>query len=226
MEIVLSASEVQKSYVADSIKLDILRGVDLKVRAGELVGIVGSSGAGKSTLLHVLGGLDKPTTGAISIKGEDIFSLNDDDRSRFRCKNIGFVFQFHHLLPEFTALENVLIPAMIAKKSPAEAREKAEGLLESIGLKERIKHRPGKLSGGEQQRVAIVRALMNDPLALLADEPTGNLDEKTAAEVFALLTELVKKRDVAGVIVTHNMKLAALLDVVYELHEGRLYGKS
>jgi lipoprotein-releasing system ATP-binding protein len=225
MDTLVSATGVEKSFVLDSIRLEILRGVDLTVRAGEMAGILGASGAGKSTLLHVLGGLDKPTSGTVSVKGEDVFKLNDDKRSMFRCKNVGFVFQFHHLLPEFTAIENVLIPAMIAKTDQQEARDKAEDLLESVGLKDRMGHRPGKLSGGEQQRVAIVRALMNDPIALLADEPTGNLDEKTAAEVFALIVDLVKKRKIAGVIVTHNMKLAGLMDAAYELHEGRLVGR-
>jgi len=224
METVIAAVGVKKSFVLDSIRLDILKGVDFTVRPGELAGVVGASGAGKSTLLHVLGGLDHPTSGSVTVNGADVFGLSDDERSLFRCKNIGFIFQFHHLLPEFTAVENVLIPAMIAKSPENEAREKAEGLLESVGLKDRLNHRPGKLSGGEQQRVAIVRALMNDPAVLMADEPTGNLDEKTAEEVFGLLRELVKKRGIGGVMVTHNMKLAGLLDSVYELHEGRLHG--
>ncbi|MBI3793512.1 MAG: ABC transporter ATP-binding protein [Nitrospinae bacterium] len=226
MGAVLSAVAVEKSFVAESRRLDILRGVDLVVKPGALAGIVGASGAGKSTLLHVFGGLDKPTSGTVAVNGENIFSLSDDDRSRFRGKNTGFVFQFHHLLPEFTALENIMIPTMIAKANPTTAREKAEGLLESVGLKDRIHHRPGKLSGGEQQRVAIVRALINDPTLFLADEPTGNLDERTAAEVFTMMAELVKKRQIAGVIVTHNMKLAGLLDAVYELHDGRLNAKA
>lgn len=220
----LSASGIEKSFTAPgAARLDILRGLDLTVQAGKLVGIVGASGTGKSTLLHILGGLDQPSAGTVAIGGQDIFGLDDNKRSLFRGNTIGFVFQFHHLLPEFSALENVVIPAMITKRDHAAARNKAEELFKSVGLSERMSHRPGKLSGGEQQRVAIIRALMNEPRLLLADEPTGNLDEHTAEEVFALIRGLVTEKNIASVIVTHNMKLAAMMDAVYELHEGRLH---
>ncbi len=222
---IVSASGIGKSYATDSGHLDILRGLDLQVRPGELVGIVGASGTGKSTLLHILGGLDKPNTGTATINGQDIFALDDNRRSLYRGSNIGFVFQFHHLLPEFTAMENVIIPAMITGGDVKAARKKAEELFDSVGLLERTGHRPGKLSGGEQQRVALIRALMNNPRVLLADEPTGNLDEKTAEDVFLLIKGLVKDKSLASIIVTHNMKLAGMMDMVYELHDGRLHGR-
>lgn len=222
----LSAAGLARSYVFDSRRIEVLRGLDLTVRAGELAGVVGASGTGKSTLLHILGGLDRPDAGRVTIAGEDLFAMDDDRRSGMRGGNIGFVFQFHHLLPEFSALENVLMPAMIARRGMEQAREKAEGLFDAVGLSERMAHRPGKLSGGEQQRVAIIRALMNDPKALLADEPTGNLDETTAEEVFGLLKRMVKERGIAAVIVTHNMRLAAMMDTVYEMHGGSLHGRA
>ncbi len=222
----LSAVGLARSYVFDSRRIEVLRGLDLAVRAGELAGVVGASGTGKSTLLHILGGLDRPDAGRVTVAGEDLFAMDDDRRSGMRGGNIGFVFQFHHLLPEFSALENVLMPAMIARQEMRLAREKAEGLFEAVGLSERMAHRPGKLSGGEQQRVAIIRALMNDPKALLADEPTGNLDESTAEEVFGLLKSMVKERSIAAVIVTHNMRLASMMDTVYEMHGGSLHGRA
>jgi len=222
---VVAASGLEKSYTSDSVRLDILRGLDLETRPGELIGITGASGTGKSTLLHILGGLDKPNAGTVTINGQNLFALDDNRRSQYRGSTIGFVFQFHHLLPEFTALENVIIPAMIAKGDLKVARKKAEGLFSSVGLLKRMSHRPGKLSGGEQQRVAIIRALMNNPRVLLADEPTGNLDENTAEEVFLLIKGLVKEKNLASIIVTHNMKLVGLMDRVYELHEGRLHGR-
>lgn len=222
----LSAEGLARSYIFDSRRIEVLRGLDLAVGAGELAGVVGASGTGKSTLLHILGGLDRPDAGRVTIAGQDLFAMNDDRRSGMRGGNIGFVFQFHHLLPEFSALENVLMPAMIARQNMEQARKKAEGLFDAVGLSDRMAHRPGKLSGGEQQRVAIIRALMNDPKALLADEPTGNLDETTAEEVFALLKTMVKERGIAAVIVTHNMRLAAMMDTVYEMHGGSLHGRA
>ncbi len=222
----LTASGLARSYLFDSRRIEVLRGLDLAVGAGELAGVVGASGTGKSTLLHILGGLDRPDAGRVMIAGEDLFAMDDDRRSGVRGGNIGFVFQFHHLLPEFSALENVLMPAMIARHDMQRAREKAVGLFEAVGLSDRMAHRPGKLSGGEQQRVAIIRALINDPKALLADEPTGNLDEATAEEVFRLLKNMVKERSIAAVIVTHNMRLAAMMDTVYEMHGGSLHGRA
>jgi len=219
---VLSASGVVRSFTFDSQKIDILRHVDLDVRPGDFIGVVGASGTGKSTLLQILGGLDRPTGGTVRLRGQDIYSLNDDERSTLRGDSVGFVFQYHHLLPEFSALENVLIPTKITGKNEQASRKKALELFKSVGLEHRLDHRPGKLSGGEQQRTALVRALINDPDILLADEPTGNLDEKTAEEVFGLIKKLVKERNLASVIVTHNMALTANMDVVYELHEGKL----
>lgn len=221
----LEAGGLEKHFDVDSRRITVLRGLEISARAGEIAGIVGASGTGKSTLLHILGGLDRPNSGSVKVSGEDIFSLEDDARSAFRGRHIGFVFQFHHLLPEFSALENVLVPAMIARADMASARARALELCEEVGLAGRTDHRPGKLSGGEQQRVAIVRALMNDPKVLLADEPTGNLDERTAEEVFGLLEKLARERGLATVIVTHNMRLAGMMDNVYELHEGRLRGR-
>ena len=203
-----------------------MRGVELDVRPGQLIGIVGASGTGKSTLLQIFGGLDKPSGGMVRIGGEDIFSLSDDNRSRMRSKKVGFVFQFHHLLPEFSALENVLIPAKIAGNDDNRTLQSAIKLFESIGMADRMEHRPGKLSGGEQQRAAIIRALINEPALLLADEPTGNLDEKTANDVFGVIKELIKERNLASIVVTHNMKLSEGMDAVYELREGRLWPKS
>jgi len=222
---VIQAKGLRRSFTMDRKKIDVLRGLDLTVRSGELLGIVGASGVGKSTLLHILGGLEQPSGGEVSIDGDDIYRLKDTSRSGVRGRKIGFVFQFHHLLPEFTALENVLIPAMIAGMEKSEALGRAEELFASIGLADRMDHRPGKLSGGEQQRTAMVRALINNPSVLLADEPTGNLDEKTAEDVFGMLRKLVKERNLASVIVTHNLRLAREMDRVYELHEGILRTK-
>ncbi len=222
----LQASGITKSFSFDSRRIDVLTGVDIELRPGQLIGIVGVSGTGKSTLLHILGGLDKPNSGTVRIGGEDIYSLSDDNRSRLRGGKIGFVFQFHHLLPEFSALENVLIPAKIAGKNEKLALRNAMKLFESVGMSNRMEHRPGKLSGGEQQRTAIIRALINEPALLLADEPTGNLDEKTADDVFGVIKELISERNLASIVVTHNTKLSDGMDAVYELREGRLWPKA
>ncbi len=219
---ILEGKGLEKSFRFDDSTIEVLKGADISMQSGGLTGIVGASGTGKSTLLHILGGLDKPTAGKVSLNGADIFAMDDDGRAKFRGENIGFIFQFHHLLPEFSAMENVSIPAMIFGKDAGIACKRAEELLSSVGLAGRMHHRPGKLSGGERQRVAIVRALMNNPKVLLADEPTGNLDENTADEVFELIQKMVKEKNLASLVVTHNMKLARKMDVVYELHEGRL----
>lgn len=221
----LKASGIKKSFSFDSRRIDVLRGVDIELHPGQLIGIVGASGTGKSTLLQILGGLDKPNSGSVRVNGEDIFSLSDDNLSRLRGGEIGFVFQFHHLLPEFSALENVLIPSKIAGNDESVALKNAEKLFESVGMADRMEHRPGKLSGGEQQRAAIIRALINEPALLLADEPTGNLDEKTADELFGVIKEMVRERNLASIVVTHNTKLAEMMDAVYELREGRLWPK-
>jgi len=225
---IINAQNIRRSFTEEEKTIDILRSVDLAVKEGEVIGIVGASGSGKSTLLHILGGLDRPTGGNVAIDGEDFYSQDDETRSNIRGKKIGFVFQFHHLLSEFNALENVMIPAMIENRSGlnGEIRDNAAKLLTSVGLGERLDHRPGKLSGGEQQRTAIVRALINRPNVLLADEPTGNLDEKTADDVFGILKNLAKEMNLATIVVTHNFRLAEQMDSVYELHEGTLKVRS
>jgi lipoprotein-releasing system ATP-binding protein len=200
----------------------VLTGIDLELEAATTTALVGASGAGKSTLLHLLGALDRPSSGSVSFHGEDLFRKSDRELAFFRNKSIGFVFQFHHLLPEFTALENVMMPALIARTSRDKARSTAEELLNDVGLSHRLSHRPGELSGGEQQRVAIARALALSPELLLADEPTGNLDMKTSEGVHALLAELQRKKGLTLVVVTHNERLAAAMGRTVRLVDGRL----
>lgn len=200
--------------------MKVLKGVDLVLQKGEMLGIVGASGAGKSTLLHVLGTLDRPTEGTVYFEKLDVFRFSDAKLAQFRNKKIGFIFQLHHLLPEFNALENVLIPALIAGMNRDNAMKKAERLLDEVGLKERLNHKPGELSGGEQQRVAIARALMNDPDLVLADEPTGNLDSKTSDSVFHLLQRINQENKQTFVIVTHNNQLAEKMDRIVHLVDG------
>jgi lipoprotein-releasing system ATP-binding protein len=202
--------------------LEVLRGADCAVSAGELVALVGPSGAGKSTLLQIAGLLERPTSGRVEIAGTDASGLDDGGRTTLRREAIGFVYQFHRLLPEFNALENVVVPQMIAGVPRKAAAERARALLGRVGLAERASHRPGKLSGGEQQRVAIARALANAPALLLADEPTGNLDPKTAEGVFAVLRELIAETKLGGLIATHNLDLARRMDRVIELKDGIL----
>jgi len=212
---------VKRFRTADS-ELEILRGIDLLVPAGDSVAILGVSGAGKSTLLHILGGLEHPTEGQVLWDGIDLYTLEGDDLARFRNEQIGFVFQFHHLLPEFNALENVMMPCLLAGWSMRRARARAQEMLESVGLTSRRDHGPGKLSGGERQRVAIARALVLEPPILLADEPTGNLDPHTAAGVEEILLGLNRQSGTALVLVTHNEKLASRLSKKCYLVEGRL----
>ncbi len=211
---------VTRRFGSGDTALDILRGVNLSLRPGELVALVGPSGAGKSTLLHIAGLLESPTSGKVMIGGKDCAGLGDSGRTLLRRDSIGFVYQFHHLLPEFSARENVMIPQMVAGLSGAEAGERADQLLKMVGLEARLGHRPAKLSGGEQQRVAIVRAIANVPQVLLADEPTGNLDPQTASEVFDQLTRIVRATGLAALIATHNLDLAAAMDRTYELRDG------
>lgn len=218
----LVLSGVRRVYRGDGGELPVLRGVDLTVRAGEIVALVAPSGAGKSTLLHVAGLLDRPDDGKVLIRGQDAGGLSDPGRTAIRRDAIGFVYQFHHLLPEFTALENVVLPQMIAGRAHRAAEARARGLLDRFGLSPRLGHLPGKLSGGEQQRVAIARALANEPALLLADEPTGNLDVATAETVFAGLLEIVRDHGLAALIATHNPDLAARMDRVVTLRDGRL----
>jgi lipoprotein-releasing system ATP-binding protein len=213
---------VRKVFHQGGVELTVLNGVDLALRPGELVALVGPSGAGKSTLLHVAGLLERPDGGEIQIDGEACGSLSDERRTLLRRATLGFVYQFHHLLPEFSALENVMIPQMIAGVARGTARAKAAELLRRVGLGERLSHRPARLSGGEQQRVAIVRALANDPKVLLADEPTGNLDHATAEGVMGTLIEVTRATGLAVLIATHNLELARRLDRMVALEEGQL----
>ena len=202
--------------------LPILKGIDLEIVRGELLCIVGASGVGKSTFLHLLGGLDRPTAGTVEFEGQDLYTLNDNQLAAFRNRRIGFVFQFHHLLPEFTALENTMMPLLIQGQTWEEAARTASDLLSKVGLGERLSHRPGELSGGEQQRVAVARALILKPDLVLADEPTGNLDSHTADDVFALMKDLNKQLGHTFVLVTHNEKLAAQADRVIRMVDGRI----
>jgi lipoprotein-releasing system ATP-binding protein len=218
----LQALGLRKSYQVGGTVLPVLRDLDLTVEAGEMVAIVGASGVGKSTLLHVLGGLDRVDTGSIAIDGTDLTALRDAEMVAFRNRQVGFVFQFHHLLPEFSAIENAEMPMRIARAPLGEARPRAEELLRRVGLGERLSHRPGMLSGGEQQRVAVARALIMRPAVLLADEPTGDLDEHTADALHALLREMHGAYGLTSIIATHNPRLAASCDRILRLESGRL----
>jgi lipoprotein-releasing system ATP-binding protein len=222
MEAIIAARGLTKGYRTPAGEVPVLLGVDLDVAAGEMVAVVGASGVGKSTLLHVLGTLDRPDGGSLRIAGEDVLALAERRRCEFRNRTLGFVFQFHHLLPEFSALENVAMPLLIGRQPPGEARRRALVLLEEVGLGERAGHRPGALSGGEQQRVAVARALAASPRVLLADEPTGDLDRATGQKLAETLRSLVRARSLTVVIVTHNEELARSCDRVLALSGGRL----
>jgi lipoprotein-releasing system ATP-binding protein len=213
---------VRRIFRQGGIELAVLNGVDLALQPGELAALVGPSGAGKSTLLHLAGLLERPDAGEVRVAGQDCGGLSDDRRTKLRRATLGFVYQFHHLLPEFSALENVMIPQMIAGVPRGAARDKAAELLRRVGLGERLSHRPARLSGGEQQRVAIVRALANDPKVLLADEPTGNLDHTTADGVMATLIDITRATGLAALIATHNLDLARRLDRIVVLEDGKL----
>lgn len=219
---VLVARGVEKSYHDGTRELEVLRGADLSVECGHAVSIVGASGVGKSTLLHCLGALDRVSGGSISINGQDISTMAPPELADLRSRHIGFIFQFHHLLAEFSALENVMIPGLIAKRPPEEIRERASDLLSSLGLAERLTHRPSKLSGGEQQRVALARALVNDPDLILADEPTGKLDPKTAQAVIELLWQHTSAKGKSLVIVTHEPEIARRAEQCLRMVEGKL----
>ncbi|WP_303721241.1 ABC transporter ATP-binding protein [Malonomonas rubra] len=214
--------DLDKSFATPGGEVSVLRQVNLKIVAGERIAVVGTSGAGKTTLMHILGGLDHPTFGEVLFEGESIFALRGAALDRFRNRTVGFVFQFHQLLPEFTALENVMMPLLIGGLSKSEAAEKAETLLAEVGLAHRLTHKPGALSGGEQQRVAIARALVREPRLLLADEPTGNLDSKTSDEIIHLLNQMHEARGLTMIIVTHNRELASSLDRVLQIEDGHL----
>ncbi len=224
-QIVLEAVEISKSYPSKSGSgmLEVLNEVDLKVHNSEIAAIIGSSGSGKSTLLHLLGGLDHPDTGEVYWEQKPIFKWKQDKLAEERNRQVGFVFQFHHLLPEFTAIENVYLPGLISGKPLKEAEQRAASLLEKLGMSDRTEHRPSQLSGGEQQRVAIARALMNNPSIILADEPTGNLDEKNTDIILNQLIELRETEQVAMVLITHEKEIASRCDTIYELKQGKLH---
>jgi lipoprotein-releasing system ATP-binding protein len=222
-DIVLSATNIAKTYQEGSLRTDVLRAVNLSVRRGETLAIIGASGTGKSTLLHILGGLDAPTAGEVVVEGKTMSRLSDRARGDLRNKSLGFVYQFHHLLPEFSAVENVCMPLLIRGTAIGEARQRAIDLLQRVGLGARLEHKPGELSGGERQRCAVARALVARPACVLGDEPTGNLDEKNAAQVYELMLELNREIGTALILVTHDHRLAARADRIVELSGGALH---
>ncbi len=222
METFIRTNDLNKSFLTLSGELQVLKGITLNVNQGEMAAIMGPSGVGKSTLLHILGTLDRPTSGNVFYNGSDVFSLKNDALADFRNKTIGFVFQFHHLLPEFNAVENTMMPALISGVSQKEAFKRAEAILGEVGLSGRILHKPGELSGGEQQRVAVARALMLEPGVVLADEPTGNLDTRTGEDLFRLLIELNEKKGITFIIVTHNDNLASKCGRIIRMLDGRI----
>jgi len=218
----ISVKALTKNFTTDRGIIEVLKSVELDIEAGERIAVVGASGAGKTTFMHLLGGLDRPTSGSVIFAGKDIFQYSSSELDAFRNRSIGFVFQFHQLLPEFTALENVMMPALIARMSLSEATNKASEILAAVGLEHRLDHKPGQLSGGEQQRVAIARSLVMSPKLLLADEPTGNLDSVTSDEILALLDQLHAERELTIVVVTHSEKVAGHMDRTIRMADGSL----
>ena len=219
-EIILKVRNLTRTYVENKVSTAVLKGINLDIEAGKITAVTGKSGSGKSTLLHILGTLDKPTSGEIIFKGQDLTTLSNDAKAAFRNKNLGFIYQFHYLLGDFTTLENVMLPSLIGGRSEKEAKEKALKILEQVGLKDRVDFHPGELSGGQRQRVAIARALCHDPDLILADEPTGNLDATNAASVFELFSSLVKEKKTTVIMVTHDETLATLCDRKVVIKDG------
>jgi lipoprotein-releasing system ATP-binding protein len=215
-------TDLHKSFIMGSQELTVLKGIDLEIPRGQMVAVVGASGAGKSTMLHIMGMLDRPTKGTVYFDNQDLFQMSEAQQAEFRNRRIGFVFQFHHLLPEFTALENACMPALIQRRPIEEVEQEATTLLQEVGLGQRLHHKPGELSGGEQQRVAVVRALLQKPDLVLADEPTGNLDTHTGEALFGLLRDLNRTRKTTFVIVTHNDKLSAQSDRIVYMQDGMI----
>lgn len=221
-EIIYKAQNIKKTYVEGKVKTQVLKGVNLEICKDEITAIIGQSGSGKSTLLHILGTLDTPDTGSLEFKGTELLKLSNQKKAQFRNLNLGFVYQFHHLLGDFTALENVMMPLLIANVPVKEAKLKAKEYLQKVGLSHRVNFRPNELSGGERQRVAIARAIVNKPDLILADEPTGNLDAQNAQEVFSIFSHLVKTEHVAVVMVTHDQNLASKCDRIYKMIDGEI----
>lgn len=219
-ELILKVRNLTRTYVENKVSTAVLKGINLDIEAGKITAVTGKSGSGKSTLLHILGTLDKPTSGEIIFKGQNLTTLSNDAKAAFRNKNLGFIYQFHYLLGDFTALENVMLPSLIGGRSEKEAKEKALKILEQVGLKDRVDFHPGELSGGQRQRVAIARALCHDPDLILADEPTGNLDATNAASVFELFSSLVKEKKTTVIMVTHDETLATLCDRKVVIKDG------
>jgi lipoprotein-releasing system ATP-binding protein len=224
-DIVLRASHIAKTYEEGDLRTKVLSDVNFTLKRGETLAIVGASGSGKSTLLHIIGGLDTLTSGEVEVEGRLLSKLSDAERGRVRNKSLGFIYQFHHLLPEFTAMENVCMPLLIRGTNIAEAQKQAKALLERVGLGQRLEHKPGELSGGERQRCAVARALVTRPSCVLGDEPTGNLDEDNAAQVYALMLELNREIGTSFILVTHDNRLAKRMDRTLELHNGELREK-